>query len=243
MGELEALKAVAALGLLPHHVQDTVHQLCTLCVVTLGPVVTRTRLTEDKVVRPEDGSIGPGPDTVHGAGLQIDEDGTGHKLSASGQPLPTGLALGGEPLSLVVVHIDPLHLQLGGAGIGTVGVDAMLIADNLPEFGTDLVATLSGLQMHNFPHGCNVCLLWSAGGALVRLEAVVPGLSTALRGRHWSAGEVELISPRHMALRGASREKSALERLEEELGRGCGELSGGNQPSVGVAMTHRRRQS
>merc|ERR1719362_945774 len=84
VGELEALKAVAALGLLPHHVQDAVHQLCTFCVVTLGPVVARTRLTEDKVVGPEDGSIGPGPDTVHGAGLQIDEDGAGHKLSASG---------------------------------------------------------------------------------------------------------------------------------------------------------------
>ena len=119
----------------------------------------------------------------------------------------------------------------------------MLVRNNLPELSSNLVAALSGLQMHNFPHGCNVCLLWSAGGALVRLEAVVPGLSTALRGRHWSAGEVELISPRHMGLRGASREKSALERLEEELGRGCGELSGGNQPSVGVEVTHPRRQS
>merc|ERR1719339_12393 len=127
VGELEALKTVAALGLLPDHVQDAVHQLGTLCVVTLGPVVSRTRLTKDKVVRPEDGSIGPRPHTVHGARLQIDEDGTGHKLTASGEPLATGLALGGQSLCLVVVHIDPLHLQLRGAGIGTVGVNAMLI--------------------------------------------------------------------------------------------------------------------
>merc|ERR1719339_143211 len=163
MGELEALKTVAALSLLPDHVQHAVHQLGTLCVVTLGPVVTRTRLTKDKVVRPEDGSIRSRPHTVHGARLEIDEDGTGHKLTASGQLLSTGLALGGESLGLVVVHVDPLHLQLGGAGIGTVGVDAMFVRDNFPEFGTDLVTTLSSLQMYNFPHGCSVvCLLWVA---------------------------------------------------------------------------------
>ena len=33
------LKAVAALGLLSHNIQDRVDELGTLCVVTLGPVV------------------------------------------------------------------------------------------------------------------------------------------------------------------------------------------------------------
>ncbi|KAF3856769.1 hypothetical protein F7725_017492 [Dissostichus mawsoni] len=42
--ELEALKAVTALCLLPHHIQDRVHQLCTLCVVTLCPVVASPTL-------------------------------------------------------------------------------------------------------------------------------------------------------------------------------------------------------
>ena len=44
VGELEALQAVAALCLLPHHIQDRVHQLGSLCVVALGPVVTRPAL-------------------------------------------------------------------------------------------------------------------------------------------------------------------------------------------------------
>merc|ERR1719499_774040 len=39
VSELEPLKTITALSLLPHHVQHAVHQLCTLCVVALGPVV------------------------------------------------------------------------------------------------------------------------------------------------------------------------------------------------------------
>ena len=37
---LETLQAVAALSLLPDHIQDRVDELSALCVVSLGPVVT-----------------------------------------------------------------------------------------------------------------------------------------------------------------------------------------------------------
>ena len=50
-------------------------------------------------------------------------------------------------------HLNPLHLKLGGAGVGASGVDAMLVRDDLPELGTDLVAALAGLQVHDFSHG------------------------------------------------------------------------------------------
>ena len=53
VGELESLKTVTALGLLPHNVEDAVHQLGTLCVVALGPVVAGAALAKDKVVWPE----------------------------------------------------------------------------------------------------------------------------------------------------------------------------------------------
>merc|ERR1712157_269308 len=52
--ELEALKAIASLSLLTNDIQDGVDQLSTLGVVTLGPVVTSSGLTEDKVVRSEE---------------------------------------------------------------------------------------------------------------------------------------------------------------------------------------------
>ena len=45
VGELETLQAVAALGLLADRVEDRVHQFRSLCVVTLGPVVTGPTLT------------------------------------------------------------------------------------------------------------------------------------------------------------------------------------------------------
>lgn len=72
------LQAVAGLCLLAHHIQHRVDQLSTLGVVTLGPVVTSTSLAKDKVVWPEDLAVGAGPHRVHGAGLQVHEDGTGH---------------------------------------------------------------------------------------------------------------------------------------------------------------------
>ena len=50
-------------------------------------------------------------------------------------------------------HLNSLHLQLGGAGVGAGGVDAMLVGDDLPELGPDLVAALTRLYVHYFSHG------------------------------------------------------------------------------------------
>ena len=86
--------------------------------MTLGPVVAGSGLSKHKVVWSEDLTEGAGPDAVHGAGLEVHEDGPGHVLAAGG---------------LVVVDIDPLKLELGGAGVGASGVDTVLIRDDLPE--------------------------------------------------------------------------------------------------------------
>ena len=86
--------------------------------MTLGPVVAGPGLSEHEVVGSEDLTIGSGPHAVHGAGLQVHEDGPGHVLAAGG---------------LVVVDIDPLKLELGGAGVGAGRVDTVLIRDDFPE--------------------------------------------------------------------------------------------------------------
>jgi len=54
VGDLEALEAVTAFSLLADNVKDRVDELSTFGVVTLGPVVTGTGLTEDKVVGSEE---------------------------------------------------------------------------------------------------------------------------------------------------------------------------------------------
>ncbi len=47
---METLEAVARFSLLADNIEDRVNEFGTLSVVTLGPVVTGTRLTKDKVV-------------------------------------------------------------------------------------------------------------------------------------------------------------------------------------------------
>merc|ERR1712109_226680 len=71
VGDLEALEAVTALSLLTDDIEDGVDELSTLGVVTLGPVVTGTSLTEDEVVGAEELTEGAGTDGVHGTGLEI----------------------------------------------------------------------------------------------------------------------------------------------------------------------------
>ena len=86
--------------------------------MSLGPVVASSRLSKHEVVRSEDLSEWSRSDRVHGARLQVHQHSSGHVLATGG---------------LVVVDIDSLQLELGGASIGTSGVDTMLIRDDLPE--------------------------------------------------------------------------------------------------------------
>lgn len=82
VGDLEALKAVAALGLTTDDIEDLVDELGTLSVVTLGPVVASTGLTENEVVGTEKLTERTSTDGIHGTGLKIDEDGARDVLVA-----------------------------------------------------------------------------------------------------------------------------------------------------------------
>jgi hypothetical protein len=84
VSDLEALKAVAALGLTTNDVEDLVNKLSTLSIVTLGPVVASTGLAKNEVVGTEELSERTGTDGVHGTGFKVDEDGTGDILVARG---------------------------------------------------------------------------------------------------------------------------------------------------------------
>mmetsp|Transcript_16805 Transcript_16805/g.48628 ORF Transcript_16805/g.48628 Transcript_16805/m.48628 type:complete len:267 (-) Transcript_16805:32-832(-) len=133
----EALQAVAALGLLADDVEHGVNQLGALGVVTLGPVVAGARLAEDEVVRPEDLPEGARPHRVHGARLEVHEHGARDVPAAR---------------RLVVVDVDALELEVGVAVVGAGRVDAVLVRDNLPELGADLVAALPALDGDDLTH-------------------------------------------------------------------------------------------
>jgi proteasome assembly chaperone (PAC2) family protein len=123
VGDLESLQAVARLRLLADDVEDGVDELGSLSVVTLGPVVTCSRLSEDEVIRAEDLAERAGADRVHGSGLEIHQDGAGNIATTGG---------------LIVVHVDALQLKVGISMVGSGRVNSVLVADNLPELGADL---------------------------------------------------------------------------------------------------------
>jgi hypothetical protein len=137
VGELESLKAVRALSLLAHNIEDGVNQLSTLSVVSLGPVVTSSGLAENEVIGSEDLAERTSADRVHGTRLKIHEDSTGH-VSATG--------------GLIEVHVDSLQLKVGVTVVRTSWVNSVLIGDDLPELGTDLVTALTSLNVDDFTH-------------------------------------------------------------------------------------------
>ena len=130
---------VAGLGLLAHDVEHRVDELGAFRVVALGPVVARARLAEDEVVRAEELAEGARADGVHGAGLEVHEDGARHVAAAR---------------RLVVVDVDALELEVRVAVVRARRVDAVLVGDDLPELGADLVAALAALDVDDLAHGC-----------------------------------------------------------------------------------------
>ena len=101
VGDLEALKTVAAFGLTTNDIEHLVDKLGTFRVMTLGPVVASTRLAEDEVVWTEELTEWASTDSVHGTWLKIDEDGTRDILVARG-----------------LVHVLELSLGLGIDRVG-----------------------------------------------------------------------------------------------------------------------------
>ena len=129
MSDLESLKAVTGLGFLSDNVKNGVDELSSLCVVTLGPVITGTGLSENKVIGTEELSERSGSHGIHRTGLKIHKDSSGNVTSSSG---------------LVVVHVDSLQLKVGVSVVGSRGIDSVLVGDDFPEFGTDFCVVFEG---------------------------------------------------------------------------------------------------
>jgi len=93
VGDLETLEAIATFGFFTDNIEDGVDEFSTFGVVTLGPVVTGTGLSEDEVVGSEELTERSSSDGVHGSGFEIHEDGS-RNVSTTG--------------SFVIVDVDSL---------------------------------------------------------------------------------------------------------------------------------------
>jgi hypothetical protein len=96
--------------------------------MTLGPIVTSSGLTEDKVIRSKELTEWTGTDRVHGTWLKIHQYGSWNITTTGG---------------FVEIDIDSLQLKIGITVIGTGRIDTVLVGNNLPKFGTDLVTSLT----------------------------------------------------------------------------------------------------
>jgi hypothetical protein len=137
MGNLETLKAIGTLSLLADDIKNGIHELSTLSVVSFGPVVASTALTEDKVVRAEKITKGTRSNRIHGARFEVNKNSTGNILVGP---------------DLVVVNVDTFKLKVIISLVKTIPLNAVLVRDNFPEFGTNLVTTLASLQMDDLTH-------------------------------------------------------------------------------------------
>jgi len=99
VGDLETLEAVASLSLTTDNIQNLVYEFGSFRVMTLGPVVTSTRLPENEVVGTEELTERTSTDGIHGTGLQVDEHGAGHVLVAS---------------RLIEIDVHTLELKVAG---------------------------------------------------------------------------------------------------------------------------------
>ena len=137
VGDLETLEAVAAFGFFSHDIKDGVDEFGSFGVMTFGPVVTGTGLSEHEVVGSEELAERTGSDGVHGSGFEIHKDGSGY-VSASG--------------GFIIVHIDSFQLEVGVSVVGTGRVNSVFVGNDFPEFGTDLVTALTSLNVNDFSH-------------------------------------------------------------------------------------------
>ena len=105
--------------------------------MSFGPIVTSSSLSENEIIRSEELTEWSGSDGIHGSWLKIHKDGSGDVTATSG---------------FVVVNVDSLKLEVGVSVVGTGWVDSVLIRDDFPELGTNLVTALSSLDVNDFSH-------------------------------------------------------------------------------------------
>jgi len=84
VGGLESLEAVASFGFLSDDVKNGVDEFSSFGVVSFGPVVSGSGLSEDEVVGSEELTERSSSDGVHSSGFKIHKDGSGNVSSSSG---------------------------------------------------------------------------------------------------------------------------------------------------------------
>jgi hypothetical protein len=106
--------------------------------MTFSPVVTSTSLSENEVIWSEKLTEWSSSYGVHGTRFEIHENSSWYKSTTSG---------------FIIIDINSFKLKIGVTVVSTGRIDSVFIRDDFPEFGTDLVSTLTTLNVDDLTHG------------------------------------------------------------------------------------------
>jgi hypothetical protein len=136
----ETLETGTVVGDLADAIEDAVDQLLTNCVMAAGIVVGGVFLAGDQLLGVEQLTVGAGADLVDDGRLQVDHDGTGDVLAGAG--------LREESIEAAVLGVLAASIN----GEGTVGLESVLKAIQLPAGVTDLDTGLTNVDGDDFTH-------------------------------------------------------------------------------------------
>jgi hypothetical protein len=138
----EALKTRALVSEFSDSVEAEVDDLLTDCVVTAGEVVGSVLLSGNELFGVEQLSVGSRSDLVDDSGFEVEEDCSGNVFTSSG--------FGEESVESIVASANGFV-----GGHLTVGLDAMLEAEELPTGVADLNTSLANVDGDNLSHISN----------------------------------------------------------------------------------------
>jgi len=112
VGDLETLEAITTFSFFSDNIENGVDEFSTFGVMSLGPIVTSTSLSEDEVVGSEELSKWSSSDGVHRTWFEIHKDSSWYKSTTSG---------------FVVIDIDSFELKIGVTMVSTSWVNSVFI--------------------------------------------------------------------------------------------------------------------
>merc|ERR1711981_222471 len=140
----ETLETSTLVSELSDSVEAEIDDFFTNGVMTSGEVVGSVLLTGDELLGVEELSVGTSSDLIDNGGFEIEEDASGDVLAST--------SLGEEGVEGIIATSNSLvrwHL--------TIGLDAVLEAEELPAGVTNLDTSLTDVDRNNFSH----CDVWS----------------------------------------------------------------------------------
>ena len=135
----EALKTSAVVRKLSNSVQGEVDDFFSDGVVSSGEVVGCIFFSRDELLRVEKLPVGAGSDLINDGGFEVEEDASGDVLSGSG--------LAEESIEGIITASNGFV-----GGHLTVGLDAVLKAEEFPTGIADLDTSLTNVDGDNFSH-------------------------------------------------------------------------------------------